>query len=156
GRFRDISDKAGGYFRRPRVGRGLAWADYDNDGRPDLAFTHVHGSPALLHNDTRTANGWIGLELVGDGKRSNRNAIGARVEVVTPAGTQVRFVNGGGSYLSASDRRVLVGLGSADRATRVTVRWPSGREQAFADLTGRAYWGLTEGRDAPDRLRHDR
>jgi hypothetical protein len=156
GRFRDASDRAGGYFRRPRVGRGLAWADYDNDGRPDLAFTHAHGIPSLLHNDTRTANGWIGLELVGDGRRSNRNAIGARVEVETAGGTQVRFVNGGGSYLSASDRRVLVGLGPADRATRVTVRWPSGRAQVFPELAGRAYWRLTEGRDAPDRLRHDR
>ena len=131
GRFRDGSAEAGAYFREPRVGRGLAWADFDNDGRPDLAFSHNGGPIALLHNRTETAHGWLRLELVGDGKKSNRNAIGARVEIETTAGKQVRFVNGGGSYLSASERRLLVGLGPARRAERVTVRWPSGREQTF-------------------------
>jgi hypothetical protein len=65
---------------------------------------------------------------------------------------QVRFVNGGGSYLSASDRRVLVGFGSGDQA-RVSVWWPSGREQSFAGLASWTYWRLTEGRDAPEKLR---
>ncbi len=149
-KFRDLSDRAGDYFRHGHVGRGVAWADFDNDGKPDLAISHVGGPPALLHNRTKTDNGWLGLELVGDGKKSNRNAIGARVEVVTDAGRQVRFVNGGGSYLSASDRRVLVGLGPADQARRVTVRWPSGREQTFADVPGRHWWRLTEGNDRPE------
>ena len=135
GRFREISDRAGPYFRESRVGRALACADFDNDGRPDLAFGHVGGPPALLHNRTETAHAWLGLELVGDGKKSNRNAIGARLEVETDAGRQVRFITGGGSYLAASDRRVLVGLGSAERARRVTVRWPSGREQSFQDVS---------------------
>jgi hypothetical protein len=150
GRFRDHSDRAGGYFREPQVGRGLAWADFDNDGKPDLAFSHVGGPPALLHNRVPTDNAWLGLELIGDGRRSNRNAVGARVEVETEAGTQVRFVNGGGSYLSASERRQLVGLGTADRAKRVTVRWPSGKEQTFADVPGRQWWRLTEGKEKPE------
>jgi hypothetical protein len=90
--------------------------------------------------------------LVGDGLKSNRNAIGSRVEIETTHGKQFRFVNGGGSYLSASDRRILVGLGGADKATRVTVRWPSGREQTFTGLQGRSYWRLSEGRDAAERL----
>src|SRR5262249_49684788 len=89
-------------------GRGLAWADFDNDGRPDLAFSHCGGPVVLLQNRTQTENGWLGLELVGDGKRSNRNAIGARVELECDGGRQGRFVNGGGSYLSASERRGLV------------------------------------------------
>src|SRR5581483_6860727 len=80
-RFRDLSQQAGAYFRDPRVGRGLAWADYDNDGRPDLAFSNNGGAAALLHNETATNNRWLRLELVGDGKKSNRNAIGARVDV---------------------------------------------------------------------------
>ena len=134
GSYRDASDRAGPYFRESRVGRGLAWADFDNDGKPDLAFSHVGGPPAVLHNRTETPNGWLGLELVGDGKRSNRNAIGSRIEVQTAGGVQVRFVNGGGSYLSASERRQLIGLGAADRAVRVTVRWPSGREQVYEDV----------------------
>jgi hypothetical protein len=150
GRFRDVSDRAGAYFRERRVGRGLAWADFDNDGKPDLAFSHVGGPAALLHNRTPTDHGWLGLELVGDGKRSNRNAVGSRVEVEYDGGKQVRFVNGGGSYLSASERRVLVGLGAAGRARRVTVRWPSGREQVFADVPGRRWWRLAEGKEQPE------
>ena len=150
GRFRDGSAEVGAYFREPRVGRGLAWADFDNDGRPDLAFSHVGGPIALLHNNTETAHGWLRLELVGDGKKSNRNAIGARVEIETTAGKQVRFVNGGGSYLSASERRLLVGLGPARRAERVTVRWPSGREQTFTNLEGQRWWRLREAEAIPE------
>jgi enediyne biosynthesis protein E4 len=152
GRFRDVSSLAGGYFREKRVGRGLAWADYDNDGRPDLAFSHNGGPIALLHNRTDTAHGWLRLELVGDGKRSNRNAVGARVEVEAGGVRQVRFVNGGGSYLSASERRLLLGLGPADRAERVTVHWPSGRKQVFQNLPGRRWWRLHEGNDKPEAV----
>lgn len=149
GAFRDASDRVGPYFHEARVGRGVVWADFDNDGKPDLAYSHVGGPPAVLHNRTETANAWLGLELIGDGKRSNRNAIGARVEVHTAAGVQVRFVNGGGSYLSASERRQLIGLGTAEVATKVVVKWPSGREQMFADLSARRWWRLTEGEDRP-------
>ncbi len=152
GRFRDGSAEVGAYFREPRVGRGLAWADFDNDGLPDLAFSHNGGEIALLHNRTQTAHGWLRLELVGDGKQSNRNAIGARVEIETTAGRQVRFLNGGGSYLSASERRMLVGLGPAQRAQRVTVRWPSGREQTFTDLEGQRWWRLREAEALPEAV----
>jgi hypothetical protein len=129
------------------VGRGLAVADFNNDGRPDLAFSHVGGPIALLENRTPTDNGWLRLELVGDGVKSNRNAIGARVEVVAGGARQVRFVAGGGSYLSASERRLLLGLGPAREAERVTVVWPSGRRQEFRHLAGRKGYRLSEGKD---------
>src|SRR5712692_2663776 len=90
GFFRDVSAQAGAYFHELRVGRGLAYADFDNDGRPDLAFSHNAGRLALLHNRTETAHGWLRLELVGDGKKSNRNAIGARLEVEAGGKRQVR------------------------------------------------------------------
>jgi hypothetical protein len=150
GRFREITAEAGEYFRHRYVGRGLAWADYDNDGKADLAYSHNGGAIALLHNRTNTPNGWLRLELVGDGLKSNRNAIGARVEIECDGSRQVRFLNGGGSYLSASDRRLLIGLGAADRAQRVTVRWPSGRKQVFLDLACRCWWRLHEGKDQPE------
>jgi hypothetical protein len=152
GSYRDASDQTGPYFRESRVGRGLAWADFDHDGKPDLAFSHVGGPPAVLHNRTETPNDWLGLDLVGDGQRSNRNAIGSRIEVQTAGGVQVRFVNGGGSYLSASERRQLIGLGVAGQAVRVTVRWPSGREQVYNDVPIRRWWRLTEGTDQPTPL----
>jgi hypothetical protein len=150
GKFREVSLQAGAYFRQRFLGRGLAWADYDNDGRPDLAFSHNGGPVALLHNETQTSNHFLTLELKGDGKRSNRNAIGARVEIEYGGRTQVRFINGGGSYLSANDRRILAGLGSAERAERVTVTWPSGQKQEFRNLAAGHWYRLTEGVDQPE------
>jgi len=76
---------------------------------------------ALWRNATATSNHWVRLELIGDGKKSNRNAVGARVEVEAGGRRQVRFINGGGSYLSASERRILAGLGHAARAEHVVL-----------------------------------
>ena len=151
GRFRDVSAQAGAYFRARHVGRGLASADYNNDGKPDLAFGNNAGALGLLRNATANGNRWLGLELIGDGVKSNRNAVGARVEVEVGGQRQVRFVNGGGSYLSASDRRLQIGLGSATRAERVIVVWPSGRKQEFRDMAGGAYWRLREGKEQAER-----
>jgi hypothetical protein len=144
-----VSDVAGPYFREQRVGRGLAVADFDNDGRPDLAISHNAGPIALLANRTETAHGWVRLELVGDGVASNRNAIGARVELEAGTARQVRWVVGGGSYLSASDRRLLFGLGPARQADRVTVVWPSGRRQDLGTLAAGRGYRVVEGR-APE------
>jgi hypothetical protein len=152
GRFAEASDTAGPYFREERVGRGLAVADFDNDGRPDLAVSHNAGPAKVLRNEAETAHHWVRLELIGDGVKSNRNAVGARVEVEAGGRKLVRFVTGGGSYLSASDRRVLVGLGAAERAERVTVTWPSGRRQEYRDLAAGAGWRLREGADRAERI----
>jgi hypothetical protein len=153
GNFRDVSDQAGPYFLERHLGRGLAYADFDNDGKPDLVYSNNSGRPALLHNRTETDHGWLRLELIGDGKKSNRNAIGARVEIESGGKKQVRFVIGGGSYLSASERRILIGLGKEKQAERVTVYWPSGRKQEFRDLEGRRGWRLHEGEPRPELMR---
>jgi hypothetical protein len=150
GKFREVSDESGGYFRERHVGRGVAVADFDNDGKPDLAFSNNGGPIGLLHNRTQTENGWLRLELIGDGVTSNRNAIGARVEVEAAGVRQVRWVVGGGSYLSASERRLVLGLGTARGVERVTVRWPSGQRQEFRGLAGGQGYRLTEGMDTAE------
>lgn len=152
GRYRDVSPHAGAYFRADHVGRGLAASDFDRDGRPDLVFGHCGGPIVILQNRTETANSWLALELMGDGKRSNRNAIGARVEVWCGQSRQVRFLNGGGSYLSANERRLLVGLGENRTACRIKVRWPSGQEQEFPEVNVRHAWRLREGKPQAESL----
>jgi hypothetical protein len=144
-RFRDVSAQAGTYFREKRLGRGIACADFNNDGKPDLVITHNADRPVLLRNDTQTSNRWLRLELEGDGKKSNRNAIGARVEIEVAGKKLVRFVHGGGSYLSASERSLLIGLGNADQADKITVRWPSNQTQTFGPLPANKGFRLREG-----------
>jgi hypothetical protein len=145
GKFREVSDQSGVYFHQRYVGRGVAVADFDNDGKPDVTFSNNSGPIGLLHNRTQTENGWLRLELIGDGVKSNRNAVGARVEIEAAGVRQVRWVLGGGSYLSASERRLVLGLGAARRVQRVSVLWPSGRRQEFRDLASGQGYRLTEG-----------
>jgi hypothetical protein len=154
GKFEDVSDRAGAYFRNKFVGRGLAYADFDNDGRPDLAFNNCGAPGALLRNSSPTDNHWLRLQLVGDptvpgptGRRSSRNAVGTRVEVVADGRMQTGFVIGGGSYLSASDCRLNFGLGRTTTADRVIVHWPSGRVQEFGPMRGDAGYRIDEGRE---------
>jgi enediyne biosynthesis protein E4 len=155
GTFREVSRGSGDYFRSPRVGRGVAMCDYDNDGRMDLAVTHVGDVPALLRNVTQTSNRWIRLELEGarhrDPAGSNRDAIGAVVTVRAGGRALVRYLNGGGSYYSAHDRRLLVGLGAVEKVDEVEVRWPNavGTVQRFGPLAANQSYSLVEGKPEP-------
>jgi hypothetical protein len=132
GHFRDISGRVGPYFRQPHVGRGVAVGDYDNDGRMDLAISNNGEAAVLLHNESHTPYHWVRLEL--QGTQSNRDAIGTRVTVHAGGRTLVRHRKGGGSYLSASDPRLLVGLGTATQVDRMEIRWPSGLLQQIGPL----------------------
>ena len=132
--FEDVSAEAGSVFREAWVGRGLAIGDIDNDGRLDAVVTTNDGPLYVLHNLTSTPNHWLILKLVGH--RSNRDAIGAKVRVVTGRITQVATVTTASSYLSSSDKRVHFGLGAETAAATVEIRWPSGIRQTLKSVRG--------------------
>jgi len=138
GRFRDASREVGADFRRPGVGRGLAVADYDDDGDLDFVITNNNRKAELFRNDGGSAAGhWLSIRL--QGVKANRNGIGARVRVKVKdaaggnAGNKERWrvyeVRAGSSYLSQNDTRLHVGLGGAREAEAVEVRWPGGAVQ---------------------------
>jgi len=130
--FVDISSQAGDVFQKPWVGRGLAIGDIDNDGRLDAVVTTNDGALHVLHNATQNQNHWLTLELIGH--RSNRDAIGAEVKLVTAKGAQWATVTTASSYLSSSDKRVHFGLGSEATAQTIEIRWPSGIRQTLKDV----------------------
>src|SRR5262249_10992224 len=142
--------QAGAYFDSSHVGRGLAYGDLDDDGDIDLVVNHKDSAPALLRNDTKTPHHWIRLCL--EGTRSNRDAVGARVEVEAGGRTIIRQRKGGTSIASAHDPRLLIGLGEADLARRVTVRWPSGQIDRYSDLPADTSFRLREGAARVERL----
>jgi hypothetical protein len=140
-RFVEVGSQGGFYFRRRHNGRGLAVGDLDNDGRPDLLISHLNAPVALLQNRTETGHHWLGVELVGD---RFRDLAGVKV-VVQVGGRQLsRFVQGGGSYLSSSDRRLLFGLGKEKRIERLTIVWKPGREQRYDRLQPDRYHCIKE------------
>lgn len=124
------------------VGRGAAFGDIDNDGDVDVVVANSNGPTRLLINDVGNRAHWIGLRLVGAG---GRDLLGARVEVIRKNGTLWRRVRADGSYASANDPRVLVGLGSSTEAVRVRVRWPDGRVEERGDVAIDRYTTVTEG-----------
>jgi hypothetical protein len=130
--FEDVSSEAGSVFRDAWVGRGMAIGDIDNDGRVDAVVTTNDGPLYVLHNATPTPNHWLILKLVGH--RSNRDAIGAEVRVVTGKITQVATVTTASSYLSSSDKRVHFGLGTETLAAAIEIRWPSGIRQTLENV----------------------
>lgn len=142
-RFEDVSSTSGGYFLRELLGRGCAAADFDRDGRLDVAVQHLNGEAALLRNNSAAAGRALSLELIGT--RGSRDAIGARVELELPAAQLVRQRDGGTSYLSCSEGRLVIGIGDEPRATVVRVRWPGGGVETWRDVPAETTVWLVEG-----------
>jgi hypothetical protein len=132
--FVDVSTDSGSIFHEAWLGRGLAIGDIDNDGRMDAVVTTNDGPVHILHNETQTANHWLTLKLIGH--KSNRDAIGAEIKLVTGKGQQSATVTTTSSYLSSSDKRVHFGLGLETVAKKVEIHWPSGIVQTLQDVPG--------------------
>jgi hypothetical protein len=138
GTFRNVAADVGRDFAQPRVGRGLAWADFDRDGDVDLLMTTNNGPAVLFRNDQSSGNRFVRFRLRGT--TSNRDAIGASVRVFHGGTSQSRLVKSGSSYLSQSELPVTFGVGRRDRLDRVVVSWPNGRTEEFTSVaTGKAY-----------------
>jgi hypothetical protein len=138
GSFRDIAAEVGGGFGQPKVGRGLAYADFDRDGDLDLLLTTNNGPAYLYRNDQLAGNHSIRFRLVGT--KSNRDAIGATICIFSSGLSQSRMVKSGSSYLSQSELPVTFGLEKRDRVERAVITWPSGRTEEFKNLAaGRCY-----------------
>ena len=134
--FEEVTAQAGSGFQKPIVGRGLAAGDYDNDGKMDVLVVDSEGAPLLLHNESAGAGNWAGFHLTGKG------AEGALVTVEAGGHKTVHLCTTGGSYMSASDARVHVGLGDAKTVERVTVRWAGGKTDVWQTPAINAYTTL--------------
>jgi hypothetical protein len=151
GRFRDFTTRGGAYFQTGHLARGVAIADIDNDGRPDLVISNVDEPVTLLRNVAgeggQQAN-WFGLELAG---KDHADIVGTRVTLEAGGRRLTRFAKGGGSYMSSGDRRLLFGLGNEEAIDKLTVEWAWGtpRVQVFEKgMSADRYWRLRQG-DSP-------
>ncbi len=144
GRFEEVTGRAGAVFELSEVSRGAAFGDVDNDGDVDVLVTTNNGPARLLINHVGQRNRWVGLRLVGG--PGPRDMLGARVGVFRDEGpTLWRRARADGSYASANDPRVLVGLGEAATVPRIRVVWPSGRVEDWTDIVVGRWTTLTEG-----------
>jgi hypothetical protein len=145
GRFNDVSATAGPVFTKSLAVRGAAFADLNNDGRVDIVLNCDNGPPLILRNTDANGNHW--LIINAHGTRSNRDGIGAQIHITTASGlNEYAMVTTGGSYLSASDRRVAFGLGHDSVVNSLDVTWPSGTKQHIGTTKADQILEVTEPR----------
>jgi len=126
GTYEDVSGRSGPYFHEKYVGRGAAWADYDNDGDIDLLVVNLNDYAKLLRNDGGNRNRWLAVEAKLKFPTGTRDAIGARVTVTAAGVRQIEDLVPMRGYLSQGDHRLYFGLAQAEYADRVEIRWPDG------------------------------
>lgn len=143
GQFLNATSTQNSSFLVPRVGRGLAVGDYDNDGAVDFLQSNNGQAAQIYHNSGAAGNHWIGLKLIGT--RSNRDAIGAQVSLQTGDFSSFDQVRGGASYCSSHDLRVFFGLERHVRVDKLEIRWPSGAVETFGSLAADQILTIQEG-----------
>jgi hypothetical protein len=142
GKFQDVSEGAGPLFATKSVSRGACFADYDNDGKVDAFVVNLGAPGVLLHNTTPPAGHWLAVALVG--AKSNRDGIGAKVEVEAGGAKQLSQRVAGSGYLSQNDWRLHFGLGAQTKVDRITVTWPSGIRQVVEGVAADQTVTITE------------
>jgi len=133
GKFADVSLEAGPVLSQRTTARGACFADYDNDGKVDAYVVNLGGAGTLVHNVSTNTGHWIAIKLKGT--KSNRDGIGARVEVFTGSKRQTAERVAGSGYLSQNEERLHFGLGAATSVDKLIVHWPSGKEQTLEKLS---------------------
>jgi hypothetical protein len=148
-KFTEVTGRAGEYFAREYVGRALAAADYDMDGRVDFAVSNIDGPSCVVRNTCPSSGNFIQLELVG--QRTSRTAVNARITAQVGAGKLMHEFVGGGSYQSSSEHCISIGLAGADAVDSLEIRWPSGQLDRLMHLTANRRWLIVEGREPMER-----
>lgn len=133
GKYRDITNSAGTFFKRPVVARGTSSGDYDNDGDIDVLISCSGGTPVLLRNDTITKNRWLKIQLRGT--TGNKDAIGTKVYLTTNKTTYLREVTSGGSYASGNDYTLHFGLGATETVSSINIHWLGGNVQHLENVS---------------------
>jgi hypothetical protein len=143
GQFADVTSQAGAVLKDPEVSRGAAFGDIDNDGDTDVVVANDSGPIRLLINHVGGGKHWVGVRVVG---HHGRDMVGARVGIVRASGpTLWRRARADGSYGSANDPRVLVGLGDTSTINRVRVEWPGANAEEWTDVPVDRYTTLKQG-----------
>ncbi len=142
GKFTEVTWEMGSDFARPRVARGAAYADIDNDGDLDLVFTTNGGPAQLFRNDSKSGHS---LRVKLQGTKSNRDGIGAIVRVQSGGNNQWLMMRSGSSYLSQSELVLTFGLGNATKAERVEIEWPSGQRESLSNIAADEVVTVQEG-----------
>jgi hypothetical protein len=142
GRFTEVTARAGPVFAGRYVGRGVAFGDYDKDGDSDVVVSCSNDQAHLFRNDVGHRSHWLRVRPVGT--KSNRDAVGSRVSVVTAKRTLTAEVRAGASYQSSNERTLTFGLGEATSADRLTIRWPSGTTLTLSNVRADTTLVITE------------
>jgi enediyne biosynthesis protein E4 len=146
GQFRNVGKDHGAYFLTKRSGRGLALTDFDNDGDMDVIISHVDlpGIPVLLRNDGGNRNHWLGFTLKG--KDGPASAIAAKITITVAGKKQVYINQWTTSYLSNSDPRVHIGLGSQKQIDQMEISWSDGRKEYYKNIAADRYYSIVQGK----------